>query len=477
MHVQPSIVQTAANPRVDYRNSALRAQAMPAGSSPKRERLSWLGVTAFCLGIAQSGSAVGWARLDVGGLLVHPYLLVVAAFLLPVAGVRLHLLPRRLLGAGALFLACFAVSEIAGDASAAIIVKAGATLVSMIFAAMLVSNRRDFLAGVVGFVLGVSGMAVRGLAEVSGQSISPYGLNPMQDVANKNSYSVYAVPAVYLALAVVLYFRPARFTKLVLLASSAIATLSVFGSTNRSGWLALALVPLFLVTWRRTLPLFLGTLLIASTTVWFLSTTEYGKVFQRRVDETRAGYSSDPLRADIYRAALPVLVDHPLLGTSPSGLERELPQRVGLIFWERLAAHSVVVLIVAGTGLLGIASFSFLAVTLWRIGSLCVSSRGPGRPWIDPGSLLQRLMILWLVRGLFTDEILYSGTFSIGLGLLLGLHLQEVRRSLANARSHDGPVLARAGLSPRVSLGRANRAGAERPFGRPASLVLRKSRE
>jgi hypothetical protein len=90
--------------------------------------------------------------------------------------------------------------------------------------------------------------------------------------------------------------------------------------------------------------------------------------------------------------------------------------------------HNVFAAIWAGTGVITSASLGWFAWSLWRKPPLLLSLKPAMRTdsrlkatFLAPHRLLQMALLLWIMRGLFTREILYSPAFCIGVGLCIGL--------------------------------------------------------
>jgi hypothetical protein len=102
--------------------------------------------------------------------------------------------------------------------------------------------------------------------------------------------------------------------------------------------------------------------------------------------------------------------------------------------------------LVGGSGLICTAALALLAIALWRL-------KPPGRsPQISPAykaarTVLRMMLVLWLFRGMFTAEILYSPAFSMAIGLLIGLCVTIGRRERAQAGARPArPIVAYPGI-------------------------------
>ncbi len=141
---------------------------------------------------------------------------------------------------------------------------------------------------------------------------------------------------------------------------------------------------------------------------------------ERRFQQTVEGSRSDDVRLSLIVSCLSIGSEHPILGISPQKLPRELGRRLSEPL-PLVDPHNVFGYIIAGSGFLTFSALMYLGWTLWR--------RPRGLPQAGrvnkAHSLLRMMVILWAVRGMFTREILYSPTFSVGIGLCIGLCLVE----------------------------------------------------
>jgi hypothetical protein len=105
-----------------------------------------------------------------------------------------------------------------------------------------------------------------------------------------------------------------------------------------------------------------------------------------------------------------------VLGASPDGVHSELPRRLDLSFG-MIDTHNVFGYIVGGFGLITTTAFFALGYSLWR--------RHRAVPSESAHVLLRYLLILWVVRGSFSREVLYAPAFFIAFGVVFGLCLRE----------------------------------------------------
>ncbi len=382
----------------------------------------------FIIGVMQLGSAFKSARLEVGGMLVHPYLLLLVPVGLFYLSLRFSEVPRRLLGRAVLFMAAIAMMTIPGGWTISLAARVGAWLLTAAAAFALTRTRADYLAGVLGMAVGIGVMGGYGLSEVAkAGGTDAYGVNPMAEVGTKNNYSMYAAPAVFLALGIFLLPWVGTWPKVVAAASSVAMVTVVFGSANRSGWVTMLAIPLLLLAGRAKLRVLLAGGIIAAAVWSGVNQLHLKQVFTDRLAQTQAGYSSDDLRLSIYGNGLWIFLESPLVGALPWEVNFELAKRTAIPS-PHLGTHSVVVLLLAGFGLVGTIPFLLLATEYFRAAGVDLRSGFKGLRQRPTSHLVAGLGIVWVIRGLFTDEVLWAPCFGIGFGLLLALATIERRR-------------------------------------------------
>jgi O-antigen ligase len=296
------------------------------------------------------------------------------------------------------------------------------------------------------------------LSEVAQSGVvTAYGVNPLEEVAAKNAFSLYAIPAVFLALGIFILPKSRLWQRVVFALCSAVILVVVFGSANRSGWVTMIMVPLVLLVGRVKLRVIALTV-VMSLVVWVAAERLHlTKVFVDRFALTQEGYSSDDLRMEIYWLGLLIFLENPVVGALPWNVNFELARRAFVPF-PQLGTHSIVVLMVAGFGLLGTIPFVLMATEYLRVGG--VDARAGLKALVRrPSShLMAGLAFLWLVRGLFTDEVLWAPCFAIGFGLVLSLALIE-RRAAGQLVPMNAVGAARPGTLWRAPVARGPRTG------------------
>lgn len=401
-----------------------RAPRAPRASAPARPRSVWVthpflaGLLLLSL-VSIAGSAWESLRIPLGPLAVHPFMVPAALLFVGVALPRLTRFPANFRLAAVIFFLFYVISTIPqrdGQLSEAI--KLGAFLATMMAVAAAIAVLGDAKLGVLGLCIGVAIMAAKGLL-AGGEGIQ--GVNPLGDLANKNAYSVYALPAIALGGFYLLEERGSRLSRLVIGACCLLTAWAIFASGNRSGWIGVALIVVLLGMRSRGVQtrLVLGMLVIAG---YFLVTRITGtEAIDHRVEQTQQGYRGDESREELFRAAMDIGLENPILGVSPQGLQRELARRLHSMS-PQLDPHNTFTHLFAGSGLVTLGAFFFLGWT--------ICTRRPARRTQDLSprarlalSLLRLLVVVFVVRGMFSRELIYNPAVAAAFGVAMGMAL------------------------------------------------------
>lgn len=381
----------------------------------------------FIVGFSLAGSGFSVLRFSFLGLRVHTYLLVVGAFFPLLAITRLHLIPSKILFELTAFASLYFVTTIPGGVDAGEGIKIFAAVATIVTMAMLVRSWDDFLAGVLGMCLAVGVLAVKGLES---DVAAAQGIKALEE-ANRNTFSLYALPPILLGSYVLIRGRPdSIYKKLFVAAGVFLSALIICLNLNRSGWLGLGLIALMIArekSWKAVLivaMLGIGVYLLITT----LYSTSTGNL-ESRLADTRSGLESDKLRWRLITTSFDIATSNPLFGVSPQELPFELAERMGY-HSSGIAPHNVYAHIAAGCGLIALFLLGHLGWTLatWK------PEQGLPRYhnvlFKEARKIMRLVLILWLLRGCFTHEIIYSPGFCMAIGLALGLQLSYVGRSL-----------------------------------------------
>ena len=407
-----------------------------ASGSSQASGLSFSGIGLLVIGLLVLGSGFVVFRPMIAGMLVHPYLILLAVVAPWVLLSRIYDFPLRPLVAMSVFFTLFVISSF-DPVSQSFVANLAAGLLSIVFVALVVRSRADFVAGVVGLTLAVGILGYRGVvAEEEGG-----GRVQVVERANKNNFSLYALPAMLLAGHVVTRYKSTpKVLKAILLLSVFGMLTAIFMSANRSGYLGCVVVGVLVFYERR----FRGLILVGIVTfllVYWLRHFGSTAAFEERWNATQEGVESDRERWELFKAALHTGLSNPALGVSQGGLsvhlDQELREHIGI---SGGGAHNVIGAVVGGSGLFCFAALVYLGWSLWFWPIPGRPGQPPPAEFIEARLLLRCMMVLWLVRGQFTDEILYAPGFCIGLGLAIGLCI-AADRAARQAPAFASPLL------------------------------------
>lgn len=358
-------------------------------------------------------------RIQLFGLFIHPYL-VATVLLFGLVGIRrLKRFPAKAMTALQFFVCFYSLSTIPGGGAFSEMLKVLAAVITVVAVAVCVETVEDFSAGALGLALAALVMSLKGLA---GEREYLVGYNPLDEIANKNAFSLYALPAVLIAGFVLLDRTSSRRLRVMLGLTLLPTVFTVVSSANRSGWLGLVVISAMLLGGRGLGRKLQAALLLATIGITtYALMTEYGAmdVVEYRVEQTLEGYQSDEVRRDLLVTAFKVGLEHPLLGASPQGLYRELAKRLHSDMGD-VDSHNIFGHLFGAGGILSLGTFLLLGYRLWQRPS---ASRRKDASSLarSAHNLIRMVILLFAVRGMFTREVLYSPGFAAALGLAIGL--------------------------------------------------------
>jgi len=398
-------------------SSTLLPQAGRSGKRVSVEGLSLNGLLLFVIGLLIVGSGFTSFRPSVFGLSLHPYLIPLAAAVPLVLMARLTEFPVRVLAAMLVFAGMYTFSVLSGTLSVGEIFKVGSFVITVVTCALLVRRRGDVVAGSLGLCLAVALLASRGLSE----EVAATGVDTIQG-ANKNSYSMFALPAILLAGFIYLNMKGTPYlVKLMLVGCTLPALAAIFMSGNRSGYLGAVLIGAMLF-WNRRGRGLIFVAIITATVAFGIIQFGTTKVLDQRLRQTVEGNASDNYRLEIFLTSLKVGFENPIIGVSPQGLPYELGRRTSILYGHGyIDPHNVYGHIIGGSGLICFGAFVALGWLLWNWKPRDGHKITKQEPLNDARKLLRMMIVLWAVRGIFTREVLYAPAFGIGLGLAIGL--------------------------------------------------------
>lgn len=416
-------------------SNALRggSRALPVGDALLKG-LSLNGLTLFAIGLLVVASGYMALRPKIMGLALHLSLVPVALAFPMVFLSRISTIPTRILAALTVFVGMYCFSIINGiSVPLSEPFKILAALITIITCALLVRKRGDFVAGALGLSIGVALLAAPALASDANATAD------IVEGANKNSFSLYALPTLLVSGYICTRWKDVpKIVRAMLVVGMLPALAAIFMSGNRSGYVGAVLVGLMIFWDQRGR----GMLLVGAVALMVvLIIVKFGstETLDRRINQTIEGNKSDDLRVAIIQACADIAIENPLIGVSPQQLPFEIARKVETSNWTQLDSHNVFGHIAGASGLI---CFSALIAAGWAMWTW-----GPGLrklpkddPFYAPRRLLRMMVILWVIRGLFTREVLYNPSFCIALGLCIGLCiLAQSARAKSNQRQFEQP--------------------------------------
>jgi hypothetical protein len=420
--MNPGGPSTLTAPPGQHSEAALRVQRALAQADlrrkKKRRRLTPYGIALFLVALLIAGSAFRVLRFEVGGLLLHPYLVPMMVLALLAGVPKMHRFPRFALQILAGFVTVMFLSTLPVGGGLGEMAKIIASALTLLTGALVVRNRKDFLAAVLGLSSAAAVLAIRGLT--SGGVGTAAGINPLEEVANKNAFSLYALPPILLACFLAMEKETPRWMRLAYLGLSAVTVVAIFSSANRSGWLGVVAIAVLLYGRRHRLKatLFLAALGLMS----YLLLTQYSstETLEYRWEQTMGGIGSDQMRRDLFWTCVRLGFENPILGVGPQRLPVVLAQELHTQS-PALDPHNAFGHVIAGSGLPAILLLLTFGWSLARRPRLLRRRHAHNEQTREAHNLLRMMILLWILRGLFSREILYSPAFSLGLGLCVGL--------------------------------------------------------
>jgi O-antigen ligase len=412
------------------------------------------GIAFFLVGLLVALSAFPSGRIEVAGLLVHPYLIPVALLFPIIVLPRIRYLPPGMLLWTVLFLVFYSIATMIEpstdwQSNYGELLKIFAFVATVVTAALALRSDRDLVAVTLALCLAIMVMCARGLLGPESENL---GINPLEGIANKNAFSMYLLPIMLIASYLLLHRMTSLSTKIVLGVAIATMSVSIFASTNRSGYLGVLLIVVMLASRGRRLRAIAGIALVAGLSYYVLDRYRSTDVFSMRVEQSLEGYSSDPMRMQLVPESLKLGLDHPFFGMSPQWLPVHLRERID-VEADYLDAHNVLGHLIGGCGFTTFLAFVGLLWSLWRrprhLRQGGEDDRAP-----EFHILLRMLLLLFLARGMFTREVLYNPCFALGLGIVLSRTLDpgpKLRRGATEVLASGTPKRSSDALGPIVT--------------------------
>lgn len=400
----------------------------------------WLAFT--IMGIALT--AFRDLRLEIGGLLMHPYLGLATLLFVIALAVDISRFPDDLVRALTLFFAVFVFSTIPEPGGMDQIVKVGSSMVTIVLAAYCVRNEGDYRLAVIALVAAIAPIAIRGIISPDFEAVQ--GINPLEGVANKNGFSVFALPSVLLGGHLALDPSVLKRVRYAVGLGVFIIIFAIFSSGNRSGWLGVGVCLIaFLGIPRRRLRGFTWVILGGGILYWVVSTYGNTTVLSNRMEVTRTGYVADETRRELFSAAVQIGVENPILGVSPQRLPYDLAHRIHFTRLAGIDPHNVFGFLIGGCGLLTMGLVVYAAYVMYS-----KMKNKPVELYKEPGVqnavyIMRNLVWLWAIRGMFSREILYNPCFCMALGMCFAY------RRVHEMRAHKELLAAKAAASSSIA--------------------------
>lgn len=409
-------------------NPAMAGRYPPPLAKTKDDpgKVSFTGFLLFLIIMLIPLSAFDWGRVPLGPMQVHAYLLALVPALMYAFMARLGDFPTGALLSLLVFLTVYIFSVLAGAAKYMAyyqeILKIGGGVATILGAALCIRSTKDFRLAVFGICAGVLFLSFKGFSNINSHT----GVNPLE-MSNENGWSLYSLPPVLLGGLVMMDKRVAKWLRIFLGISISIISVAILASANRSGWLGLGVIVMMLLVQGNFLRSAVIFGIVGVITFVILTTIFSTDLIESQLETTASGETTDRMRVTLLLTAVQLGVENPILGTSPQGLYFELGERVGgsSTHGGILDPHNVVAHLVGGTGLVVSTAFVLFGIFLWR--------RGPGvkKDFFGNESArlahryLKLIMVLWIIRGLFSREILYMPVFAAGIGVCIGWCIVE----------------------------------------------------
>ena len=197
--------------------------------------------------------------------------------------------------------------------------------------------------------------------------------------------------------------------------------LAIFMSGNRSGWLGCIVIGALLLKGRQA-----KTALIVVTFALIVAGLIFGMgrsdVIASKIQQMEKNKDRDTVRLDLFLKCLELGLTHPIAGVSPQELPLALGRQLQLQYkLDFVRPHNVVAQIIGGSGLICFAALLYIAWSMCTIQPVRPKGSYDQARFNESRSLLRMMLCIWLVRGLFSEEILFSPGFGMGIGIAVGI--------------------------------------------------------
>ncbi|MBX2916330.1 MAG: O-antigen ligase family protein [Cyclobacteriaceae bacterium] len=370
-------------------------------------------------------------RIELGPLLIHAYLLLIPVVLL-LTSFQIQSIERHVIKYLVLFTVTFSTACVFSIEDIPHLVKVVAATITFIFFAQSVNNYKDFWLISYGIIfcsiyLGVKTILISD--QFTPSRIST-GVVALEGIGNKNAQSLYMLPGLFFSSWI--FSDSLRTRRLVLTLVHGIflivMAIGLILTANRSGWLAGILIMIFFlfksgINFR--VFLFLPLLYLV---VSFYVENFALDIVDRKYEQTFVtSYSADKIRYFLLSESILAGLHNPFLGYGPIKLAEHLAESAAIVGYrgKLLDPHNLYGYLLGGSGIF---SFTFFFLFLFGMVRYKPIKKIATRNTEDVRRLLIFFILIFLLRGFFTREILYSPTFISSLAILYGFYRVEINQ-------------------------------------------------
>jgi len=390
----------------------------------------------FLTGLSLALSASTLARVEVSGLLFQPVVVPAVLLLVATGGRCVSRIPRRINGTLIAFVLVFSAVTLVAGFSFGELAKIALFWLLIVGFAGNIDDAEDARAAALGFALSMGLVSLHALA--LGQS-DEKGINPFAGVSNDNGFSVYALPALLLAGHYLLDKDTPQRQRIIFTACAGAILVATFSTPNRSGFVGVIAVVLLLVARGRSARDVVALTVLGMVMYWgFMTFGDTSALdFELHGDEKKQ--SDFDSRRELLQGAVEVGMEQPLAGVGPQNVPEALGSHFAgsdQVVKGRLEPHNVIGYVAAGGGFSLFLISVALALALWRRPAEWVALGPPAEDEKSARGLLRIVLLLFIIRGMFTHEVLTTPSFPIAIGIALGLNIACRPRPARTAEPH-----------------------------------------
>lgn len=380
------------------------------------EKPSASGWLLFFLGLSLFLSAFPGARPNVAGLSVHPYLvLLVLLFLVFIFSKKDAHVSHGLHGWEYFFVLAIGLSYLAnGDLTGSL--KSMVKWATMLFTFGIVARgtRRpaDLNLGLIGLIFGIALTGGRAIA--LHQSNPRFYLAAMVGIGNRNNFALWTLGPLACALWIFTADYVSKRIKILLVLAMFCMTIPVIMSLSRAASGLLLITGLLVLGFRKSMHIAILLFLISLSAFYAIDYFDFGARLTERMNTLRdGGTGSDYLRRDMILHGLDLFLENPFFGVSVHKLGDLLGQAMRSS--GQLSSHNLFIDLLAGTGLVGTLSISMCFGILVKKWGAAMKTKPSS--WRDFASIQPVLLLLLLIRGITSNEIVFCPSLMIALAL------------------------------------------------------------